>query len=958
MSPCRALVLALSFAAAPAVASASTAADLCSLVADPCLVSTTVAVAPGSLLDFGARELHLLPTAKITFGAGTVTINAGRFTMTPGAQMIGTDPTAGGNLLVRTTGLIDIQGVGTKQATIDVSSGSNAGLIDLASSAGAINVDGELFAIGNGIFANGGTLNLHAAGNVAIGAGQLSVISGTQGFGGDIGVFADTGSIDAHQIIDASGGDGGGGTIDIEAGGDVITRAKLDVGGGGFSGDGGSVTLAAGGSVQMLGPEYGPSVGDEVNGGGDGADLSVYATTGQVLLSGLITNTGGSPDGGGGSVSVQAGTDIIQSDPFQLNGPGIDGCGGDTDLTAGGNITLDQMDVSGGSCGAGSVTIAAGGTVTAGAQVVGDSPDTGLGAAITVDAAAIDVIGQLRATGPLSAIDLRSCRIGLGSNAIIKALGLNSFIQLQAGGQIALAGTVQAGATGVNRFEYLDPTKPPTFKPNLVSPAPLLVLNPSIPPCAGATTTTTVPSTTTLPTTSLPGSTTTLVATSTTATTTSTTVTTTTTVIVTTSTSTTTTTTSSTSVPSTTTTLPGDLTFATRSSHSGCFFEWHVRNPGGALSHGAPSTTQTCVDGDPSCDMDGVSDGVCTFAVGACLGANDPRLPLCQPGTIDAVNLQRPAPLAPADLVEQTNAATLVNALKGLGVKVEAQRTVLQDAAPTTQRNLCTAATGFLVPHAPGLIGKRTLLANANAGRLRQRRNRLTLVCAPNTAACGNGVVELGEQCDDGNTNACDGCSSTCRVETCGNGVVECGEQCDDGQANGTPGAACTAACTLAPPALRIPGGGSAPGDCQLEYSLALGTAAIDKKGIPSYKQQCLDNDPTCDFDPTPGNCRLHLWACGGGADPRLACPANTVASVRLTKPTSGPLASSIATALAGLPLPVGPGETCTREVDVNVPLGRKQTVLQTQSRDGAGILDRDQLKLGCVAATRRHRSP
>jgi TonB family protein len=40
--------------------------------------------------------------------------------------------------------------------------------------------------------------------------------------------------------------------------------------------------------------------------------------------------------------------------------------------------------------------------------------------------------------------------------------------------------------------------------------------------------------------------------------------------------------------------------------------------------------------------------------------------------------------------------------------------------------------------------------------------------CGPGPAAepvCGNGSVEVGEQCDDGNTTSGDGCSATCKIE-------------------------------------------------------------------------------------------------------------------------------------------------------------------------------------------------
>jgi len=50
-------------------------------------------------------------------------------------------------------------------------------------------------------------------------------------------------------------------------------------------------------------------------------------------------------------------------------------------------------------------------------------------------------------------------------------------------------------------------------------------------------------------------------------------------------------------------------------------------------------------------------------------------------------------------------------------------------------------------------------------------------------AVCGNGIVEPGEECDDGNTVAGDGCENCLitGVSVCGNGIVEPGEECDDG---------------------------------------------------------------------------------------------------------------------------------------------------------------------------------
>ena len=61
-------------------------------------------------------------------------------------------------------------------------------------------------------------------------------------------------------------------------------------------------------------------------------------------------------------------------------------------------------------------------------------------------------------------------------------------------------------------------------------------------------------------------------------------------------------------------------------------------------------------------------------------------------------------------------------------------------------------------------------------------------------SVCGDGVLDAGESCDDGNTTNGDGCSSTCELESvCGNGILEGNEVCDDG--NTIDGDNCSSTC-------------------------------------------------------------------------------------------------------------------------------------------------------------------
>lgn len=63
--------------------------------------------------------------------------------------------------------------------------------------------------------------------------------------------------------------------------------------------------------------------------------------------------------------------------------------------------------------------------------------------------------------------------------------------------------------------------------------------------------------------------------------------------------------------------------------------------------------------------------------------------------------------------------------------------------------------------------------------------------CQP-VGQCGDGVVDSGEECDDGNRYDNDTCTNSCKRNTCGDGVLNAGvEECDYGGRNGS---ACTGA--------------------------------------------------------------------------------------------------------------------------------------------------------------------
>jgi hypothetical protein len=113
------LVLWLVVIAGGSPAVATVADDLCAPSADPCVVSSTLTIGPGSAIDLGGRALHFGGAARVAIGVGAVTIAAGPVRFLPGASITGGSGIGGSNFEVTSTGTISVEGSGSTKSRID-----------------------------------------------------------------------------------------------------------------------------------------------------------------------------------------------------------------------------------------------------------------------------------------------------------------------------------------------------------------------------------------------------------------------------------------------------------------------------------------------------------------------------------------------------------------------------------------------------------------------------------------------------------------------------------------------------------------------------------------------------------------------------------------------------------------------------------------------------------------------
>ncbi len=120
------------------------------------------------------------------------------------------------------------------------------------------------------------------------------------------------------------------------------------------------------------------------------------------------------------------------------------------------------------------------------------------------------------------------------------------------------------------------------------------------------------------------------------------------------------------------------------------------------------------------------------------------------------------------------------------------------------------------------------------------------LQIAQQVCPCGDGNLDAGEECDDGNNINYDSCTNLCISSECGDGIVEIGvEECDD--ANSIDDDECTNSCTL-----------TYCGDANVQQPNGMGQGGPSNDGF----EECDDGN-TNYFDNCLNNCVLN--ECGDG---------------------------------------------------------------------------------------------
>lgn len=387
--------------------------------------------------EIRARSLTVNGKGVLTAAGGvgapggmiTLTLGAGGFTVVGSPKLIdltGKEPGGGGHLVVQSAGAVSI--------------GGSTGISADGTSAGA----------------PGGVVQISATGDVTVTSAVTAMTDRASTASGGTVTLTATGTIDVENTVDVTGGAGGGGLINLTAGGDAILgdpphADPLLVADGvlGDAGSGGTIQVQAGG---MIGGTGGVTTQISAIGnipfttgdaGGLGGTVALTALNGPITLGGGSAGgvfADGSTDSCGGSIFLVSagppGAALTIGVPLSATAP-IDSAGNGGTICIGGlgAVAIAQpVTVAGGGGGGGDITVNVQTAATVSGAGALHADGTGGAGSVSIGA------GSATIAGPMTAANLPS----------VTDDGPGGQITLQTDGALTLSALIDGSATAAN----------------------------------------------------------------------------------------------------------------------------------------------------------------------------------------------------------------------------------------------------------------------------------------------------------------------------------------------------------------------------------------------------------------------------------------------------------------------------------------------------------------------------
>ncbi len=475
--------------------------DLCT--GDPCIIpSGTFLIADSAILDFGARDVILEGTLRtvdsvnammIVVDAGTINIFAKSMTFGLGGRIDaqGSSTLEGGTIDIFTDDDINVTNNDNVPPPLQAS-GAPGGSISLESGSGSVFVEGKIDVSSISSDESGGTLTVVAAGEIQLN-GKVDGHGGSAGAGSESslpdGLDATAGPIFVNDV-DFSGGEDGGGFLDVTCSGSgSVTLGLIDLSATGL-GDGGDLTVTAEADVIFTGILR--TMDGQADGGLAGSLEVITEENSTVFIFDELQLQGRGAGAAAGTVDISGDTVNIQND-IQMGRTTPDGTAGSVDIFATRDINLTtngRILIEPGTGGGGSIDFTADGSIAMNGTIDGDATGIlGIGADISLDAentlsvgGSIDVRGSNG--GRPGNITMSACLVDMAAASSIlmtepNAIGLFDLTIREDG---SIAGSITADPTsGMVNIFYRNTA--PDLTGSTITPAPNLILNPNIPSC-------------------------------------------------------------------------------------------------------------------------------------------------------------------------------------------------------------------------------------------------------------------------------------------------------------------------------------------------------------------------------------------------------------------------------------------------------------------------------------------